>query len=78
MRRIRANNKYSAFYNSEHFETLKEIRDEFYRKWFTEVSTSRTLDEYTMDNLQRDGRIQGINIILKEIENRSRKQEEVC
>ncbi len=72
MKRIRGTmNRYSSLLNSDHFETLTNLRDEFFRKWQSERSSCSTLDEYSMESLLRDGKVDGINLFLKEIEKRS-------
>ncbi len=62
------NAKYVAFFQSQQWDMLQQIVREFSELWIREQGTGTTLDEYTMTSLRRDGRIEGLRMLLKHIE----------
>ncbi len=62
------NAHYRALWQSTGFETVKDVVEKLTAKWRLELGTGSTLDEYTMVSLKRDGRIEGLMLLVKEIE----------
>jgi hypothetical protein len=62
------NGKYRAIWQSDNWDTLKELVEKLSAKWHADEDTGATLDEFTMSALRRSGKIQGIKMLLKEIE----------
>lgn len=70
-----ANAKYRALWQSSHWETLQEVVEKFVSKLIIEQPTSETMDTYLMSSLRRDGKIEGLRTLLKEIESLANKNE---
>lgn len=62
------NGRYRALWQSDGWETLLDLVNKLCTKWQAEEDTGFTLDEFTMAALRRNGRIQGIRMLLQEIE----------
>lgn len=62
------NARYRSLWQSDGFETLKSLVDQLVAKWQVEPGTGETLDAYAMGSLRRDGRIEGVKTLLREVE----------
>jgi len=66
--------KYQAFFNSDHWETLQSHVDKTILRLRLESASIESLDSYTMASLRRDGRIEGLQLLLRELENLANKR----
>lgn len=62
------NAKYSALFQSSHWETLQTYVNETIEKLSRELPTGDTVDSYALAALKRDGRVEGLRLLLKDIE----------
>lgn len=70
-----SNAKYRALWQSSHWEALQEVVDKFISKLILEQPTSENMDAYLMSALRRDGKIEGLRMLIKEIESLANKNE---
>lgn len=66
-----SHSEYRQLSVSQHFNTLVKLVNELTAKWQVESGDSTTLDSYTMSVLKRDGRIEGVRFLIREIEHRA-------
>lgn len=62
-----------AVYRSDTWQSLLKLIDEMALKWQMEAQTGNAEWEYLRDNLLRDGRIEGMKLLMKEIERIAQK-----
>ena len=59
--------KIKLFYQSDQFNSLTVLAEELITEWATQMMTGQTEFEYLKNCFERDGRIQGLNSLLKKI-----------
>lgn len=62
----------SSFVQSETYLHLRQIAEDLVKEWSKEGGRGKTLDEYVMASLRRDGRIEGVKLLLQEIEKKTK------
>jgi hypothetical protein len=67
------NTKYVALYQSEHWGTIQEIANTLVLKLQAERITGETVDAIAIGTLEKQGKIDGINKLLKTIEEYANK-----
>jgi hypothetical protein len=70
---LKKNTKYVALYQSEHWETIQEIAELVIKSLREERITGETIDTIAIGTLNKQGNIDGINKLLKTIENYANK-----
>jgi hypothetical protein len=70
---LKKNTKYAALYHSEHWEVIQEIAGDVIKSLREERITGETIDTLAIGTLDRQGKIDGINKLLKTIENYANK-----
>jgi predicted RNA-binding protein with RPS1 domain len=70
---LKKNTKYAALYHSEHWGTIQEIADSVIKSIQDERITGETVDAIVIGTLDKQGKIDGINKLLKTIETYANK-----
>lgn len=66
--------EFSSLYKSSQWKTLVKLKDELFASWINASPSSSSEWSFISEGLKREGRMEGLMIFLKEIEERALRE----